>query len=95
MQIIKTAAEIKLNPLTTESFKRITAKSTASAPRAYTGVPELIVTLTLLDVTQNFVGFVDFFELLFVSTFFVRVILNGGPTKSLLDLIFRCVLGNT
>jgi hypothetical protein len=86
-------AKIELKPLTVkalEAFKWISS-STAARSTADTGVTELIVSLTLLLVLEDFVSFIGFFELSLIAAFLVRVVLDGKLAKRLFYLIGRGV----
>jgi hypothetical protein len=78
-------AKIKIDVLATETAaKRITA--TARCPTD-AGVAELIVTLALRRVLQDFIGFVDFLKLGFITTLFVGMMLDGRAAKCFLNFV--------
>lgn len=78
-------AEIEVHilalPESAETFERVAGCA------ADTGVAELVVALALARVFQDFVGFVQFFELLFVTALFVGVQFYCLPAESLLYLV--------
>nr|GME18503.1 hypothetical protein Iba_scaffold20689CG0010 [Ipomoea batatas] len=54
----------------------------------------LIIYFPLLSVTQNFISLSKLLELKEISTF-IRVVLDGGFTVSLLEIVLGSVLGNS
>ena len=76
----------------TKHFERIVETSPAKAARAAIkcGMTVLIVSRAFLGITQDFVGFSKFLELVLrrlVTRIFVRVVLNGHLSVSLLDFL--------
>ena len=59
------------------------------------GMPELIVSGSLLWIFQRFVGLIDFLEVDFgrsIPWVAVRVIFLGEPTESAFDFVIGCAL---
>src|SRR6185437_3475737 len=71
-------AEIKIDLLALAPETVEAAESTRTgAIAADTCVTELVIAAAFLGILQNFIGFIDLFELFFVTTILIRMVLHG------------------